>query len=219
MAVAPSAGHPVGEPHSGAKIGTLKGLRFAHRREQVAEFILGEFQFLGNAFEDPLEKGPLLFLEEEDLFFDRSLGDKFVDEDGVFLPDAVSPVRGLTFQSGVPPWIIMDHCVRRREVQTRASGPEADEEDGNHSGLEFVAQGAAVRRLTVEENAVDAQIVQCGLDQIEHRRELGEYEDFATLFDHRFDQFEEEIQFGGTFGFLCRFESQQLRMAADLAEF
>ena len=62
-------------------------------------------------------------------FFDRALGNEFVDEDRFVLADAVGAVGGLILDRRVPPGIVMDDRVGGRQIEAGAAGFEADQED------------------------------------------------------------------------------------------
>jgi hypothetical protein len=70
-------------------------------------------------------------LQGQDFFLHRPDGDQLVNENRFRLADAVGAVGGLRFHGRVPPRIVMDDRVRRRQVQAGAAGFEADQEQRN----------------------------------------------------------------------------------------
>src|SRR5204862_5637382 len=65
-------------------------------------------------------KPALFILQFDDPLFDRARGDQFIDKDGLCLADAVGAVGRLVLDRRVPPWVVMDHRIRRGEVQSAA---------------------------------------------------------------------------------------------------
>lgn len=69
-----------------------------------------------------IRQGMFFLLQLYNIFFDRIFRDQFVDIDYVFLPDPVGTVCRLVLDCQVPPRIVVDHNIRRRQIQTGASG-------------------------------------------------------------------------------------------------
>ena len=89
-------------------------------------------QFFGDIFipaHDQVGKLFLFLLQSKDLFFDGTASDEFVVKDMPGLPNPVSPVCGLVFDSWIPPGIVVDNCIGRSQIQTRAAGFKADQKE------------------------------------------------------------------------------------------
>lgn len=97
--------------------------------QQEFDILLSEFAGCGAVtFPEHGGECALLVLEGEDLFLDRAPGDQPMNEHRFGLANAVGPVDGLPFDRGVPPRIIEDDGVCRREVEPGAPGLQADED-------------------------------------------------------------------------------------------
>ena len=169
--------------------------------------------------EEGVGKLGLAGLEGLDALLDGAGTDEFVDEDRVFLADAVGAVGGLCFGGGVPPRVVVDDGVCRSEVESGAAGFEGNEEEGDFSRLEFIDEGTAVFGAAGENEVGDLPLVQLLLDQGEHGSELRKDEDATAFFEEGVDEVGEVFEFCGGDGvvggdvFL-----QKSRFAADLAE-
>src|SRR6202020_172219 len=74
--------------------------------EQVLHVGPGEALYKSVVVRDQVSgQDPLLFLELQDLVFDRILADHAVSEDVLGLPDTVRPVDGLLFHGGGSSWV------------------------------------------------------------------------------------------------------------------
>ena len=68
---------------------------------EEVEVFFGEIEFGGGGGiigEDAVVEGAFFLLQGKDFLFDGAAGDEFVDEDGIFLADAVGAVGGLVFE-------------------------------------------------------------------------------------------------------------------------
>src|SRR5258708_23277017 len=83
-------------------------------------------------------KPALFLLQFDDPLFDRARGDQFIDEDGLCLADAVGAVGRLVLDRRVPPGVVMDHRIRRGEVQAAAPRLQADQENRDRPRLKAV---------------------------------------------------------------------------------
>ena len=84
----------------------------------------------------------LLALEQLDLLLDRAGRDEPVGGHDLGLADAVGAIGGLLLDGRVPPRIEVDDGVGGGEVEARAAGLEADEEDRARSGRSGSARRA-----------------------------------------------------------------------------
>src|SRR5688572_28392095 len=80
-------------------------------------------------------------LEDGNLMFDSTGGDRLVDGDGAGLVDAVVAVDSLGLDGGIPPWVVKDDGVGRCQVEADAAGFEADQEYRYCAGLEAIYDG------------------------------------------------------------------------------
>ena len=64
-----------------------------------------------------------------DLFFEGVLGDETVDEDVVFLADAVGAVCRLRLYGGIPPKVVVDDMGSGGEVEAGAGGFQGEDEE------------------------------------------------------------------------------------------
>ena len=85
-------------------------------------------------------------LECHDFFFDGSLRDEPVDDDGPGLTDSVGAVDGLRLDGRVPPRVEQDDVVGLDEVEPDTARLERDEERWRVAGAELVDDGSAVGR-------------------------------------------------------------------------
>ena len=86
-------------------------------------------QFFGDIFipaHDQVGKLFLFLLQSKDLFFDGTASDEFVVKDMPGLPNPVSPVCGLVFDSWIPPGIVVNDVVCTCQVETGATSLETD---------------------------------------------------------------------------------------------
>lgn len=165
---------------------------FAGRQKEV-EIFFGEVEVSGGGGvvgKDTVVEGTFLLLEVEDFLFDGLPGDEFIDEDGVFLSDAVGAIGGLAFEGRIPPWVEVDDGIGGGEVEAGAAGAEGDEEDGDSSGLEGIADGFAVAGLAGESGVGDIGFVEFGGDELEHLGELGKDENASTGGDQLVEHFD-----------------------------
>jgi hypothetical protein len=95
-----------------------------------------------------------VLVQGDDLFFDRVFGNQPVDRDGTLLPNAMGPIAGLVFYSGVPPGVHVNYVISGGEVESGAACLEADQKDialprlkGIDALSAFVGGGAAVEIL------------------------------------------------------------------------
>ena len=77
---------------------------------------------------DRLGKVLLCLLQLHDLFFNGVLRNELVHLHRIALADAVGAVGGLILRSHVPPWVVVDDDICRRQVQAGAARPQRDEE-------------------------------------------------------------------------------------------
>ena len=98
---------------------------------------------------------PLLLLEREHALLDAPRDVQVVHEDRPRLPDAVRAVGRLRLRRRVPPRIVVHDRVGARQVQPRAPGLEADEEDVGPALLERVDDALPVARLAREHEVPD----------------------------------------------------------------
>ncbi len=155
------------------------------RPEQFGEVVGGEAGgfAVARAAVDGVGERLLFLLQGEDAVFDGVFGDEFVDEDGLFLADAVGAVGGLVFDGGVPPGVVVDDGVGGGEVEADAAGLEADEEDGDVAVLEAGDGGFAVAGLAGEFAVGDVAGLEFGFDEAERGGELREQQDAPAFFD------------------------------------
>ncbi len=93
----------------------------------------------------------LALLQGQDFLFHRVACDKFVDEDGFILPDAVRAVAGLLLDGGIPPGVEVDDVIGGGEIQPQPAGLETDKEERDFGVfLELVYLLLPVARLPVE---------------------------------------------------------------------
>ena len=71
----------------------------------------------------------LALLQFPDLLLDGSGGDQTVGDHGAGLANAMGAVDGLRFDGRVPPGVIEDDIAGRGQVEARAGGAQAQEED------------------------------------------------------------------------------------------
>jgi hypothetical protein len=116
-----------------------KGLRRRKLEKGILSRILGEEEFEVFALEvaeqavvlteDGVREFAFRVLEFEDLFFNRVAGDEAVGEDIAGLADAVGAVDGLSLNGGVPPGIEEEDISGGGQIEAKAAGTEADEEE------------------------------------------------------------------------------------------
>lgn len=73
----------------------------------------------------------LLFLEQEDLFFDGFFADEAENKDIMLLTNAMSATHGLVFDCRIPPIIKEDDAVGRGEVEAKSASLQTNEKYGN----------------------------------------------------------------------------------------
>ncbi len=88
----------------------------------------------------------------------------------------------------------MDHRIRPRKVQSRAAGPQADEEHRNVPCLKVVDDRRAIERFARQRNEPNRSLCERGCDEIEHARELRKEQDAAAFLDHRHDHIEKHLE-------------------------
>lgn len=64
----------------------------------------------------------------EDAILNRMFHEETVHRDRACLPEAVNAVNGLVLDAAVPPAVHEPHMVRRRQVQSDATGTERHEQ-------------------------------------------------------------------------------------------
>ena len=138
-------------------------------------------------------------MEGQDLLLDAALEHQAVDRDGPGLAHAVGAVTGLVFHRRIPPGIHVDDVVGGGEVEARATGLEADEEELALSGLEGLDRGRplAGRGGTVEILVADAPLVQGVAQEAQVIHELAEDQGAVTVLPELVHQFQEGLQLGG----------------------
>jgi hypothetical protein len=73
-------------------------------------------------------------LQGQHLLLDGAARDELDAVDGALLADAVGAVGGLVLDGRVPPGVEVDDHVRAGQVQARAAGLEADQEQRDGRG-------------------------------------------------------------------------------------
>src|SRR4051812_2091625 len=98
----------------------------------------------------------------------------------------LSRITSFVFQSSalnrrIPPRVKVDHRVGAGERETHPAGLEADEKDGNlRIALEFLHDGAAIRRRAIEVAELHVLRRELLLEECEHRRKLAEDQHAVT---------------------------------------
>ncbi|MNM56734.1 hypothetical protein D3C81_679110 [compost metagenome] len=160
-----------------------------------------------------------LLLQQLDFFFQRALGDQFIHEHGLVLADAPGAVRGLVFRRRIPPRIVVDHRVGRRQVQSHAARFQADQEDRYGTLLEGRHLRAPVFRFARQQRIRDIARFQFFLDQFQHAGKLREDEDLASFVEQVFHHLHQVEQLGRTGRLLLRRQGfHQARVAAHLPQ-
>ena len=159
-------------------------------------------------------------LQLYNIFCDRIFRDQFVDIDYVFLPDPVGTVCRLVLDCQVPPRIVVDHNIRRRQIQTGASGFQGDQKNSCwviffikllHQLCPLFLSGRTgqhiVRRFFV---------LQPVCQPAQHRGKLGKYKNLMSVFHRVSNQIHTHLKF-------CRlsfiFFKKQCGVTADLTQF
>src|SRR5262249_12209471 len=114
----------------------------------------------------------LALLQFEHAFLDRALRDELIDEDRFVLADAVGAIGRLVLDRRVPPGIVMDDRVGGSEVETGATGLEADQEERHLALLKAPNRFGSVSRVAAQFDKLDSAFSERGLDQVEHAGEL-----------------------------------------------
>src|SRR5205085_807163 len=84
-------------------------------------------------------------LKFPNLFFDGAWSNQTIGVDGARLADAVRAIDGLSFHSGIPPWVVKNHVTGGREIQAGACRSQAQEEYGSVGiALEALDDGLAL---------------------------------------------------------------------------
>ena len=114
------------------------------------------FQHAAVLLENGIGEATLLDLEFGDFFLDGAATDQAVGKDLLGLADAVRAVDRLGFDGGVPPRVQEEHVIGGREIQTEATGFQADQEQrAVRIVLEAFDTRAAIAGLAVEAQAID----------------------------------------------------------------
>ena len=71
-----------------------------------------------------IKKRKLPVLKLQNSFFDGVLCNQLIDLHMCLLADAVGTARRLTLRRLVPPWVVVDHNVGCRQIQTRSERSE-----------------------------------------------------------------------------------------------
>lgn len=143
---------------------------------------IGAIEFCGaggGGGHDGVVEGGFAFFEGHHFFFDGVAHEEAVDEDGVFLADAVGAVGGLVFDGGVPPGVEVEDVGGSGEIEAGAAGFEGDEEDGGaETALELLDEVFSFRDGggAVEPEVGDFGFGEVGLEGVEGGGELGEDE-------------------------------------------
>ncbi len=103
-----------------------------------------------------------------------SSDDELVDEHRLVLADAVGAVSCLVFDRRVPPGIIVDHRIGRREIEAGTAGLQAQEEQRHLTGLELADRRRSVDRIACQHHVRNFERRDPLLDQCQHAGELRE---------------------------------------------
>ena len=109
----------------------------------------------------------------------------------------------------------MSACGRFRPTPP---GLEADEEDGHGAAGELGNGIVALLGLAGELGPAQPGVFEPRLDTAEHAGELREHQHAAAFLHHFGQHLHELLQLGRFLHSLCRFEIEQLRVAAHLAQ-
>ena len=134
-------------------------------------------------------------MELEDTLFDSVLSYELINEDVLILPDAVGAIGGLAFDGGVPPRIVVDNGIRGREIEARAPGFEADEEERDFTILEALDRRFAITCVAPQLDEGHIALSKLRHDQVEHRGELREEQDAAPIVDQALKHFDQRVEF------------------------
>ncbi len=127
-------------------------------------------------------------------------------------------VAGLRLGGGVPPRIVVDHGVGGGEVEADATGLQREQEQRHLAVLEALHRLGAVARLAGEGDVANAPAIEFGGDQFQHAGELREQQHLAPLVEQRRQHVHQQLELGRLVHVARRFELDQPRIAADLAQ-
>mmetsp|Transcript_32898 Transcript_32898/g.72651 ORF Transcript_32898/g.72651 Transcript_32898/m.72651 type:complete len:288 (+) Transcript_32898:313-1176(+) len=124
----------------------------------------------------------LLLLQLQDTLLNGAPDDEAHHCDGLVLPQAVDTVLGLLLHRGVPPRVHQHHMAGDCEVERHPSGLEAHQEDANlwvRGELRNDPLPHVHAHASLQLDALDANLLQAVLHQVQHARELAEHEGLA----------------------------------------
>lgn len=112
------------------------------------------------------------------------------------LADAVGAVRRLILRCLVPPWVVVDHNVGCRQIQTRSACLQRDQKNRGAACVECFDHCSPFfpGRRALKREIRNMQRVQPLTHPIKHGGELRKQQDLMTVFRHRLAQFHAGIQ-------------------------
>ena len=115
----------------------------AYWREELGEGF-GIWDALAGGREDGVGEESFLLLQAMDAVLDGVGAEQFVHENRFGLTDAVGPVGGLCFGSGIPPGIVVNDGIGGGEVEPGPAGFEGNEKDGDVVVLKLFDEAASI---------------------------------------------------------------------------
>ena len=116
----------------------------------------------------------------------------------MLLADTVRAVGRLVLRGNVPPRVVVNDHVGRRQVEAHAARLERDQKDRNLARLELRDHlGAALlRRCARELKKADILLGQALTDDIEHARELAEQQNAVPAVERTVHELHASVELG-----------------------
>lgn len=143
-----------------------------------------------------IKKCKLPVLKLQNSFFDGVLCNQLIDLHMCLLADAVGAVRRLILRRLVPPWVVVDHNVGCRQIQTHSACFQRDQKNRGAACVECFDHCSPffLGRRALKREIRNMQRVQPLTQPIKHGGELRKQQDLMTVFRHRLAQFHAGVQ-------------------------